>query len=75
VQALNQHGEPTPPNGCRWCGIAERDHVQLWTEGRGWHGWEAPTPAQRRTRMLARRAEQEDYSSSAASVVILAKIS
>ena len=47
---------PASPNGCRWCGVNEREHVQLWAEGRGWHGWEEPTPEQRRSRMLTRRA-------------------
>ncbi|PBC69670.1 hypothetical protein BX265_7008 [Streptomyces sp. TLI_235] len=48
-------GFPTP-NGCRWCGIAERVHARQWVEGAGWHAWAAPTAEQRKARMKARRA-------------------
>jgi hypothetical protein len=44
------------PNGCRWCGLPERDHYRQWKPPVGWHGWVAPTDAQRKDRMLARRA-------------------
>jgi hypothetical protein len=75
MQPLNQHGEVAPPSGCRWCGIAEREHVQLWTSGHGWHGWEPPTALQRRHRMLARRAASLAHASSAAISTSLRKIS
>lgn len=43
------------PNGCAFCGAARRMHCQRWSLGVGWHGWAAPTDAQRLARMLARR--------------------
>ncbi len=43
------------PNACRHCGIGEREHYQRWTAEARWHGWAAPTDAQRLARMLARR--------------------
>lgn len=43
------------PNGCRWCGVEARDHVQRWTDAIGWHRWVAPTDAQRLERMRTRR--------------------
>lgn len=47
----------TPPNpaACRWCGIDQRDHMQRWKPPVGWHQHEAPTQAQIKARMLARR--------------------
>ncbi|MFD8529448.1 hypothetical protein ACFV0L_18710 [Streptosporangium canum] len=44
------------PNGCRWCGIAQRDHYQRWTRLAGWHGWTPPTQDQIKHRMKARRS-------------------
>ncbi|GII84570.1 hypothetical protein Ssi03_25600 [Sphaerisporangium siamense] len=49
-------GEPVPPSGCRHCGVGEREHLQRWTAGVGWHFWVAPSARQRLERMLARRA-------------------
>lgn len=46
---------PTP-NGCRHCGGEARGHFRQWTDAAGWHGWTAPTDAQRLDRMKARRA-------------------
>lgn len=43
------------PNGCRWCGLDARGHFQRWKEPVGWHKWTAPTDAQRKERMLARK--------------------
>jgi hypothetical protein len=43
------------PSGCRWCGVAHRDHMQRWTKTAGWHHWDPPTNAQILARMLARR--------------------
>lgn len=48
-------GAPAP-NACRWCGVDRQEHMQLYVEGVGWHGWAEPTDAQRKARMLARRA-------------------
>ena len=45
----------TAPDGCCWCGIAEREHMQRWHRDAGWHQWEPPTEEQIKTRMLARR--------------------
>jgi len=44
------------PSGCRWCGVARRDHAQRWTEAAGWHGWTAPTQQQIKDRMKGRAA-------------------
>lgn len=46
------------PSGCRWCGLAQRDHFQRWTRAAGWHGWTPPTPEQIKQRMKARRTFQ-----------------
>ncbi|WP_242890160.1 hypothetical protein [Actinomadura litoris] len=48
------------PSGCRWCGLAEREHLQRWALGAGWHGWTEPTQKQRKARMLARRATNKN---------------
>ncbi|GGM93454.1 hypothetical protein GCM10011609_33720 [Lentzea pudingi] len=45
----------TTPNGCRWCGVVQREHARRWTPPTGWHQWEPPTDEQRKHRMLARR--------------------
>ena len=47
---------PPTPDGCRWCGYDQYGHCQRWVPGRGFHGWTAPTDAQRLARMRARRA-------------------
>ncbi|GAB3156512.1 hypothetical protein GCM10027258_63060 [Amycolatopsis stemonae] len=44
------------PNGCRWCGIGQREHGGQWIDPVGWHSWGAPSNAQRLERMKARRA-------------------
>jgi hypothetical protein len=46
------------PNACGWCGVSDREHLQRWTKGAGWHVWSAPTQEQRKERMLARAAER-----------------
>ena len=46
------------PNACRWCGRDERLHAIEWAKSVGYHNWVAPTSAQRRARMLARRVRQ-----------------
>jgi hypothetical protein len=50
-------GTAPTPGGCRWCGVNERSHPfgPTWLPGRGFHGWERPTQAQIKARMLARR--------------------
>lgn len=48
---------PTP-NGCRHCGIGQRDHMQRWTTGVGWHTWTQPTQRQIKDRMQGRRSEE-----------------
>lgn len=45
----------TPPFGCRWCGTEHGHHGRSWIRGHGIHGWEQPTQAQIKARMLARR--------------------
>lgn len=50
------NGNPPTPNGCRWCGVVEREHARRWTNGAHWHMWTAPTDVQRLTRMRARAA-------------------
>jgi hypothetical protein len=44
----------TAPNGCRWCAVDEREHMQRWKAPVGWHRWTAPTQEQIKDRMLAR---------------------
>jgi hypothetical protein len=44
------------PNGCTFCGVGERYHFRRWILGPGMHAWIEPTDAQRKERMLARRA-------------------
>jgi hypothetical protein len=51
------NGNPPNPDGCRWCGVAEREHCGRWTNGAGWHQWTQPTSTQRLARMRARRAK------------------
>ena len=46
----------TTPNGCRHCGIPERQHYRQWKAPVGWHQWQKPTSAQILARMKARRA-------------------
>lgn len=49
-----RHQHEPPALGCRWCGVDQREHVQLWVPSQGWHGWVAPTRAQVEARMWAR---------------------
>jgi hypothetical protein len=43
------------PNACRWCGLEKREHGIEWAASKRYHSWSAPTVAQRRARMRARR--------------------
>ncbi len=45
------------PSACCHCGIGEREHMQRWTAGIGWHQWTPPTQDQIKTR-LRQRAEK-----------------
>lgn len=57
------------PNGCRYCGLAQRDHFQRWARSAGWHCWTPPTQDQIKQRMKARRTVQGQ----SASLVIIDK--
>ncbi|MFI6497143.1 hypothetical protein [Nonomuraea typhae] len=46
------------PSGCRWCGLAQRDHFTRWSRSVGWHGYSPPTQDQIKQRMKARRTLQ-----------------
>jgi hypothetical protein len=48
------------PEGCRYCGVAKRDHCQLWHPSVGWHGWVEPTREQICQRMRENRGLQAD---------------
>lgn len=48
-------GRPATPFGCRWCGTRQSHHGRSYMRGRGMHGWERPTEAQIKARMIARR--------------------
>ncbi|MFC9681336.1 hypothetical protein [Streptomyces sp. NPDC056948] len=52
-------GRPPIPFGCRWCGTQQGHHGRSYMRGRGMHGWEQPTQAQIKARMLARRAARK----------------
>lgn len=53
----NRANETVPnPNGCRWCGVDRDKHLQRWDPTVEWHVWVEPTSAQRKRRMLERRA-------------------
>lgn len=47
--------QPPSPLGCRWCGHPPYAHDAASLPHRPDHLWEQPTPAQVRTRMMARR--------------------
>lgn len=47
------------PSGCQHCGITEREHMQRWITGTGWHAWQKPTISQIKLRMLARRQSRK----------------
>lgn len=53
-----RHTTAPSPNACRWCGRDERLHAIEWAKSAGYHNWAVPTSAQRRARMIARRARQ-----------------
>jgi len=53
---------PVEPSACRFCDVPEREHMQRWKWGVGWHVWAAPTQDQRKERMLARRDAALDQS-------------
>lgn len=44
------------PYGCRWCG-KEKPHGWVYSASQGYHQWAAPTEAQIKARMLARRKD------------------
>lgn len=50
-------------NGCRWCAVPKRGHMQRFTPpskgGPGWHQWTPPTDEQRLARMTARRTARK----------------
>lgn len=48
-------GTAPTPFGCRWCGTEQGGHGSRYMRGKGMHGWERPTEAQIKARMLARR--------------------
>jgi hypothetical protein len=50
---------PIEPSACRFCDVPEREHMQRWKWGVGWHVWNEPTQEQRKERMLARAAERK----------------
>jgi hypothetical protein len=51
-----RHADVPAPDGCRYCGDAERAHGRQFSRAVGMHGWVSPTAAQRLARMRARRA-------------------
>lgn len=53
-----RHREAPSPDGCRWCGVAQRSHGQRWAASKEWHSYTSPTVAQRLARMKARRARR-----------------
>lgn len=48
----------TEPNGCRWCGIGEREHASRFSDSVGQHRYAAPSSMRRLERMITRRAAQ-----------------
>lgn len=50
----------TTPAACRHCPLPEREHMQRWATGPGWHHWTEPTDTQRLERMRARRAQRQE---------------
>jgi hypothetical protein len=53
------------PFGCRWCGIEQSGHGRRWKHSKGMHGWEQPTQAQIKARMIARRNARKTTARSA----------
>jgi hypothetical protein len=54
------NGSAPTPFGCRWCGTEQGGHGHRWIPGKGLHGWEQPTQAQIKARMVARRNAFKD---------------
>lgn len=56
-------GKRITPEGCGvpGCGVDRRNHVQLYVDGAGWHGYEQPTHAliAQRIRMLRSQADRD----------------
>lgn len=48
-----RHEVSPGPSGCRWCGRDARGHGLSYSGGAGYHSWEAPTTAQRKSRIIA----------------------
>ncbi len=65
IWTVVRHTTAPTPHGCRWCGIPQREHVQLWVPGRGWHGHEDPTRQQIEARMRARLAHRRQNGAAA----------
>ncbi|MFI1472092.1 hypothetical protein [Streptomyces wuyuanensis] len=58
---IPDYGHGTEVNGCRHCGVPEREHMQRWSRrdgerGPGWHTWTQPTQEQIKERMRRRRS-------------------
>lgn len=53
-----RHKSAPEPGGCRWCGIAQRQHASRFAPSVGQHVFDAPTAAQRLARMRARRSSR-----------------
>lgn len=53
---MARHRDTLPsPNGCALCGVDREVHLQRHAPDMAWHVWQAPTDAQRKQRILARR--------------------
>ncbi|MFM9780430.1 hypothetical protein [Streptomyces scabiei] len=52
---MNSAAPTSAPSGCRWCGLAEREHFQRWHRAAKWHFWTPPTQEQIKQRMWSRR--------------------
>jgi hypothetical protein len=50
-----RHRTPPLPESCRWCGLSRQGHARQHIQGRGWHEYTPPTPAQIIARARARR--------------------
>ncbi|GAB2858812.1 hypothetical protein GCM10022221_67910 [Actinocorallia aurea] len=58
--AVTRHALKFPPSGCQHCALGERFHFTSYTGTDGPHVYTAPTSAQIKERMLARRAARPD---------------
>ena len=52
-----RHQTAPTPLGCRWCGVAQRDHAIHYTPGHPGHTWTEPTRAQINARLRVRLAK------------------